>query len=142
MNKINFDNLNHSTSTARRSAELRPTRLDFGGLIQTELVALLEAVRKPVVDTRPASQFDLLYDAPTVDDLMMAAFAPPIANPGVLDSPTYATTLKAAHASLGDLAAQAQDSDCAVYRDALSVLDQELADRVLFESACRALMRG
>ncbi|MES0139402.1 hypothetical protein NKJ88_31360 [Mesorhizobium sp. M0016] len=143
MNNTDFDSLNYSNPTASGPAELRRTRLDVGGLIPTELVVpLLDVVRAPVVDTQPALQFDLLYHDPTVDDLMMAAFAPSIANPGVLDSPTYAATLKAAHASLADLAAQTRDSDCAVFRDALSVLDQALADRFLFDNACRALMQG
>ncbi|MCO5966167.1 hypothetical protein [Sinorhizobium meliloti] len=95
-----------------------------------------------IVETRPALQFDLLYNAPTVDDLMMAAFAPPIANLGILEAPTYAATLEAAHASLADLVAQASDSDHALLRDALSVLDQARYNRFLFDNACRALMRG
>ncbi|MER8791430.1 hypothetical protein NKH71_26865 [Mesorhizobium sp. M0983] len=112
----------NSAPTVSGSAELRRTGL--------------------IVDARSALQFDLLYDAPTVDDLMMAAFAPPIANPGILEPPTYAVTLKAAHASLADLAAQTGDPDRAVLRDALTVLDRAQFDRFLFDDACRALMRG
>ncbi|RWO99808.1 hypothetical protein [Mesorhizobium sp.] len=70
------------------------------------------------------------------------AFAPSIANPGILESPTYAATLKAAHASLADLAAQTGDPDRAMLCDALSVLDRAQYDRFIFDNACRALMRG
>ncbi|ULJ74458.1 hypothetical protein [Rhizobium gallicum] len=96
----------------------------------------------PVVVTRPVLQFDLLYDARSADDLMMAAFAPPIADPGILQSAKYVATLEAAHALLADLAGQIGDPDRAVFRDALSVLDQARCDRLLLDNACRALMRG
>lgn len=137
------DSLNYSAPIVSGSAELRRTGSDVDGLICAESgVPLLGAIRVSIVETRPALQFDLLYNAPTVDDLMMAAFAPPIANLGILEAPTYAATLEAAHASLADLVAQASDSDHALLRDALSVLDQARYNRFLFDNACRALMRG
>ncbi|WP_348627466.1 MULTISPECIES: hypothetical protein [unclassified Mesorhizobium] len=143
MTSVDPGGLNYCAPTTCGPPQPRRTGLDVGGLVQTELLApLLDAVRARVVDTRPALQFDLLSDAPAVDDLMMAAFAPSITNPGILESPTYAATLKAAHASLTDLAAQTRDPDRIVLRDALSVLDQALCDRLLFDNACRALMRG
>ncbi|GLS30843.1 hypothetical protein SAMN04488498_1369 [Mesorhizobium albiziae] len=143
MISIDSGSLNFFAQSASGLAELRQTGLDVGGLIRAELVVpLLGARGAPVVDTRPALQFDLLYDAPSADELMIAAFAPPIANPGILQSATYVATLEAAHASLADLAAQTEDSDRAVFRDALSVLDRARCDRFLLDNACRALMRG
>ncbi|WP_353642802.1 hypothetical protein [Mesorhizobium sp. WSM2239] len=122
MIRIASGSLNHSAPIVSGLAEPRRTGL--------------------VADARSVLQFDLLYDAPTVDDMMMIAFAPPIANPRILESPRYAAALTAAHASLADLAAQAGDPDRAVLCDALSVLDRAQCDRVLFDNACRALMRG
>ncbi|RUV64374.1 hypothetical protein EOA85_01950 [Mesorhizobium sp. M5C.F.Ca.IN.020.29.1.1] len=114
MIRINSGSLNHSAPTISGSTELRRTGL--------------------VADARSALQFDLLYDAPTVDDLMMAAFAPPIANPAILESPTFAATLKAAHTSLADLVAQTGDPDRAVLCDALSVLDRAQCDRFFLKT--------
>ncbi|AJC82211.1 hypothetical protein IE4803_PB00155 (plasmid) [Rhizobium etli bv. phaseoli str. IE4803] len=140
MDSIHFDSLNNLGLTACGSTELRRTHPNLGGLVQTELLMPLQGfVRAPAVDSPLAN---LLYNGTTPDELMMVAFAPPIANPAILQSPKFAATLRAAQASLADIAAQTQDSDRAVFRDALSVLDQALCDRVLVDNACRALMRG
>ncbi|NRP75104.1 hypothetical protein ILFOPFJJ_06027 [Ensifer psoraleae] len=135
----------HSSDFFARSASLlagvRQSGTDAGSLIRTEhVVPLLGARGAPVTDIRP--HFELLYNAPSANDLMIAAFAPPITDPGILQSATYVATLEAAHASVADLAAQTADSESAVYRDALSVLDQARCDRLLLDNSCRALMRG
>ncbi|WP_032901312.1 hypothetical protein [Mesorhizobium ciceri] len=143
MSSIASESLTFLAQSPAGLAEPRQFEPGAGGLIRTEpVVPLLGARGAPVPDTRPALQFDLLYDAPSLDDLMIAAFAPPIVDPSILQFANYAATLEATHVLLANLAAQAGNSDRAVFRDALSVLDQARCDRLVFDNACRALMRG
>lgn len=93
----------------------------------------------PALDTSPVLQFDVLFDAPTVDDHVAAGFAPNIADPGMLEPASYAAALDAAQALLAGLSAQ---PDGGVFAEALAVLEQAAADRAVLDIGRRALLRA
>lgn len=94
----------------------------------------------PAADTRPALRLDAMYEATTLDDRLLAATVPMLADRSVLSPTIYAAALQDAHACLTDLAARASGEAHDILQAAVTVLDNAADTRQLLDAASRALM--
>ncbi|MEJ0017906.1 MAG: hypothetical protein WDN25_15330 [Acetobacteraceae bacterium] len=96
----------------------------------------------PAIDTRPTQLLDALYDTPTFDERILAAVAPEISDPAVLDPSVYAAALRDARQAMAELADAGPETDRAVFAEALAVLDEAQDVRVILDTATLLLMRA
>ena len=72
----------------------------------------------------------------------MAAFPPPLGDPGLLAPAVFGMALTSAHGWLEDLAGGSDGAACAAFAAASSVLATALSERAELETMQRALIRA
>jgi len=120
-------------------------RFDFGlsGVRQTaEIARLPDHGTAPAIDTQPIVAIEALFQTETAETAMLSATTPDLAARVVLEPANYAAALDVAVTLLLERATVSQGEMRQVFADALTVVEDAVADRSVLDRARLALLRG